>query len=375
MGQTNSKPSVPTAGRLYHLFNLRTFLTALVIVHHTSIPYGGLGSWQYISPHHVQGSSPAITTFNAFNQSFFMGSFFYLSGVMSAQSLRRKKSVQEFLQTKWLKLGVPLVAYTLFGPPTQVAIMRLFRDENFEFSEVVIGHWKGLRSVRGPVWYSSLLLLFDTAYSLLPQLSLPNLGLWPTMILDVAASSLLRIPSPADKVFAPLNVRPGYFPQYLICYIMGTRSGPNDPSLLTPRRRNALLATSVLSGSCLLGLLRSNPESYPLSSLDSGFNAVALAYAIWNESTGFLLGASLMNLFERKEWGRRRWGSAGRYSYAAFLVHPIICVGVQAAVEDWRVSGVIKTAVCGTLVMAGSWAVAWALVRVPFVERVLLLHG
>jgi hypothetical protein len=96
MGQTNSKPSVSAPGRLYHLDNFRIFLTALVIFHHTSIPYGGLGSWQYISSHHAQGSSPAIIAFNALNQSFFMGSFFYLSGVMSSQSLKRKKPVQQF---------------------------------------------------------------------------------------------------------------------------------------------------------------------------------------------------------------------------------------------------------------------------------------
>jgi glucans biosynthesis protein C len=178
--------------------------------------------------------------------------------------------------------------------------MSLLRGENFELLEVLIGHWKGLRSVRGPVWYSSLLLLFDTAYSLLPQLSLPNLGFWPTMLLDVAASSLLRIPSLAHKIFAPLNVPPGYFPQYLVSYILGTRSSPSDLSLLTPGRRNVLLATSVLSGSCTLGLLRLKPEFYSLASLDSGYNPVALAYAVWNESTGFLLGASLMNLFEER---------------------------------------------------------------------------
>jgi peptidoglycan/LPS O-acetylase OafA/YrhL len=62
----------------------------------------------------------------------------------------------------------------------------------------------------------------------------------------------------------------------------------------------------------------------------------------------------------------------GRYSYAAFLVHPIVCVGVQSAAEGWRAGCVLKTVVCGTLGVARSWAVAWSLVRVPGVEKVLL---
>jgi fucose 4-O-acetylase-like acetyltransferase len=373
MGQTNSKPSSPppaSPGRLYHLDNLRTFLTALVIFHHTSIPFGGLGSWAYISPHHVQGSSLTLTAFNALNQSFFMGSFFYLSGIMSSQSLKRRKSVRTFLRTKWSKLGVPVVVYTVLGPPAQLALIRFIRGQNAEFLATLAGHVKELRSVRGPVWYSSLLLLFDTAYSLLPPLSLPGIGFWPLMALNIGSSFLLQVPSPLNEVFKPLSVRPGYFPQYLIAYILGTRSGPNDASLLTPGRRSALLAASILSGFCILGLLKLSPERYSLSSLNRSFNLLAFSYAVWNETTGFLLGASLLNLFERKEWGRRKWENVGRYSYAAFLVHPVICVGLQVAFEGWKAGGMAKTLVCGSLGVVGSWATAWGLVKVPWVGKV-----
>lgn len=372
MGQTNSKVSAPSAGRLWYLDNLRAFLTALVIFHHTSIPFGGLGSWPYTSPHYTQGSYPSLVTFNALNQSFFMGSFFYLSGIMSSQSLKRKKSVRGFLKTKWLKLGVPVVVYTLLGPPLQTIAMRLCRRENLEIVEALLGHWTGIRSVRGPVWYPALLLLFDTIYSLLPHFRPPNLGCWQTMLLDITASFLLQVRSPLSKVFRPLNLQPGYFPQYLICYMLGTHSSPNGPSLLTPRRRNVLLAASVLSGSCMLGLLHSNPERYSLSSLNGSFNPVALSYTVWNETTGLILGASLLRLFERREWTKRRWGDLAMYSYGAFVVHPIICVGVQAAFEAWNPSGLIKTAVCGTLGVMGSWGVAWGLVRVPGVNKILL---
>lgn len=373
MGQPNSKPSAPSAppiGRLYHLDNLRTFLTALVILHHTAISYGGLGAWPYMDPHHAQGSSFALSAFNAINQSFFMGSFFYLSGKMSSQTYKRR-TVKQFLKAKWVKLGIPVVIYTLLGLPFQIAVMKLIRGEPVDFLEVLLGHLKGLRSVRGPVWYSSLLLLFDTAYSLLPQLSLPDFGFWPTMALNISASSLLRIPSPVQKVLAPLNVRPGYFPQYLIAYILGTRSGPSDLPLLTPHRRNALLATSVLSGSCILGLLHSTPNS-SFATLDDGFNTLAISYAVWNETTGFLLGATIMNIFERQEWSRRKWGSLGRYSYAAFLVHPIVCVGVPVALEGWQDDGVVKAGFLGMLNVLGSWGIGWGLVRLPGFGRVLL---
>ena len=42
--QNNTKPQ----SRLFHLDNLRIYLTILVIVHHTAIAYGGAGDWAII---------------------------------------------------------------------------------------------------------------------------------------------------------------------------------------------------------------------------------------------------------------------------------------------------------------------------------------
>jgi glucans biosynthesis protein C len=69
--------------RSHDLDNLRSFLTCLVIAHHTSIVYGGGGSWYFKSACFT--SAPGLLrTFEAVNQSFFMGLFFWISGRMSA---------------------------------------------------------------------------------------------------------------------------------------------------------------------------------------------------------------------------------------------------------------------------------------------------
>ena len=139
-------PAYPV-NRLYHLDNLRTTLTGLVILHHTSIPYGGLGSWSYRSRFHTEGSSPSLVVFNALNQSFVMGSFFYLSGMMSFQSLRRRGPAA-FLKTNWIKLGIPVAAFTLLAPPLQICVQRLLVGKELTWNILKLPHSMTERSKR-----------------------------------------------------------------------------------------------------------------------------------------------------------------------------------------------------------------------------------
>lgn len=145
MAPTQSKlVSQSQTERLYYLDNFRTYLTALVIYHHTAVPYGGLGFWFYSSKLYPPGSSITLSAFNALNQSYFMGSFFFLSVYFSNKALKRK-GAKSFLKTKFLKLGVPLVVYTLLAGPAQIAILKLYNKE-------VLGVGDSNRLLEGARW-------------------------------------------------------------------------------------------------------------------------------------------------------------------------------------------------------------------------------
>ncbi|PVH81742.1 hypothetical protein DL98DRAFT_514396 [Cadophora sp. DSE1049] len=370
--RTQSSPSrVPISTyppvRLYHLDNLRTSLTGLVILHHASIPYGGLGSWPYRSRFHVEGSSPSLVVFNAVNQSFFMGSFFYLSGMMSSISLRRRGSAA-FLKTKWTKLGIPALVYTLLAPPLQTCLQRLLEGKDVTWNILKI-HLQGLRGVKGPVWYAAVLLVFDTLYTVLPRIS--SLSFGPTMVSNVATTFLIRIWYPAGTAIAPLNLQPGYLPQYIISYTLGTRSSvptPASPPMVTRLQRRVLLGVSVASGLSIVSLL----GWHPLTSMSGGWNWLAFSYAIWNEATGLLIGSTVLDAFRGSSWGTRKWRNFGRYSYGAFLVHQPICVIIQSIMDKWPASGIVKTVVIGVPAVVASWIAGWALTLLPGVDRIIL---
>jgi len=100
--QASPKPRT----RLFHIDNLRIYLTLLVIVHHAAIAYGGSGSWPVRDPS-VDAISPIfLVFFMAINQTYFMSAFFLLAGYFTPRSLERKGS-RRFLIDRLIRLGIP----------------------------------------------------------------------------------------------------------------------------------------------------------------------------------------------------------------------------------------------------------------------------
>lgn len=373
MAQPQSKPKPPTEDeRLYYLDNFRTYLTLLVIYHHTAIPYGGLGSWFYTSKSHAPGTSLPLMAFNSINQTYFMASFFFLSGYFSVRSLRKKGS-RKFLRTKFMKLGFPMIAYTLFGPSLQMALQRSYLGESLSL-DILTNSWRRLEGITGPVWYCAVVLIFDSIHAalLFSLPPIPQIGVVLTIALDIAANFLLRILYPIGLTFKPLSLQPAFLPQYVASYTLAASlSSPPKPPI-TGTAIIILIASSVASSAALLSLLHYYPDSYSFASSSGGLNLVAFASAVWGDTTGYVLGISILNLFKTSAWLHKSWGSVGTYSYAAFLVHPVVCVAAQIWSDEWNADAVMKTVVLGTVSVLGSWGVGWGLVKVPGVRKFLV---
>jgi glucan biosynthesis protein C len=266
-----------------------------------------------------------------------------------------------------------LIVYTLLGTPAQIALRRIHAHEPLDW-EILLDYWKNLRGVTGPVWYIAVLLIFDTVYALVVSrfAPLPQGSLFPNLLIVITSSYIIRLLYPLGTSFKPLGLQPGYLPQYIACYTLGASlSSPPIPpySKIT---RNILITVNILTSAAQLGLPYYYPNSNSISSsFRGGLNLFALSYAIWNETIGYSLGTSILRLFRNSMFLNGSWGNLGRYSYAAFLVHPIVVVGAQVWTDGWKAGGVLKTIVLGTVGTLGSWGVGWALVRLPVIGRVL----
>ncbi|MCJ1439755.1 MAG: hypothetical protein MMC23_000236 [Stictis urceolatum] len=369
---TNPQPKPPT--RSHSIANFRSSLTALVILHHTAISYGGIGVGVYQSSLHPPGSSAALVGFNALNQSFFMGSFFYLSGHFSRRALERK-SRSSFIKDRLYRLGLPTVAYTMIGPPLCTAILRMSRGQSVGLSTFV-EYWKTVRGVRGPVWFTGVLFVFDLALAacfsktglelqhekhLTMKESMGSLNESRKLSLlagisgCTALSVLWQMRFPVGSMFTPLFLNLGYFPQYIAAYLYGVYVKDPCAGLPTTFDSLCMLLPGIASTIVLGKAVNANPHA--LMSFQGGWNLLTANYAIWNNFVGFLLGSSLLAGFPK--FGSLSLGRIAEMAYPAFLVHMPVSVLIEAYTDHWKAGAVTETAVVGTANVVASWVVGY----------------
>ncbi|KAH8666471.1 acyltransferase 3 [Xylariales sp. PMI_506] len=416
--------------RRHDLDNLRTFLTGLVTVHHTAIEYGGIGEWPFKSAI-VNGPSALLIGINAIDQSFFMGLFFWISGRVSAQSLDRAKSPWAFIKTKFLRLGVPAIAYTLVLAP----VSRLVGMSNLTGSsilEYLARYYSSVNGIVGPVWYPATLLFFDAAAAFIhfcgesssdngrsyfcTYTTLKKYG-W----LVVATSSfLIRTRFPIGTSLPVTSVQPGYLAQYIYAYTLGylsyicndlTMGGPFDdssasivqPPLLEtkdfspetlPRTKLPMAIVASALTLCAVFIPRlldsTNWLDDTVDQIMGGWSLPSALYAIWNE-TSFALIAPALSAHFAQRYGQpsTSWLWSARYSYAAFLLHAPISAATGSLLDKlliaiagadtfknnalWQASAPIAlTASVGMLNAALSFALGQKLVDwVPGLNRIL----
>ena len=156
--------AVPKAkARNAALDRARTFLTLVVLLHHAVIPYTYFG---HTDPKSWFGFDFVVTA----TDSFFMASFFFLSGLFVWPGLGHK-SPWIFLRDRLLRLGLPfaIAAFTVI-PIAYYAISLRYHPEigflEFWWKTITVGPWPS-----GPLWFVWVLLAFDLTASLAYRLS------------------------------------------------------------------------------------------------------------------------------------------------------------------------------------------------------------
>lgn len=380
--------------RRHDLDNLRTFLTGLVVVHHTSIAYGGIGSGVYpsmlIKLVHPLATTP-LTALCAMDQSFFMGLFFWISGRLSAQSLARidedpSRSRWSFAKSKCVRLGLVAMVYTVVvGPLTSLVPLPSWTSS--AILETLKEYYTTLRGVRGAVWYTANLLVMDLiAAAVMPPLrgesksqadgkygkspgnvSAARPPAWYELlskygwIAAALSSFVIRLRYPVGKAISPTGLQPAYASQYVLAYILGQGSWFYNTTFIspfssferqvsdsgsTPGSKEPTIGLAAAVTTSLLTLIgvwlpyivtERAPNWLELSLADAvgGWNITALLYAVWNEFAFMLISPALVSFFAK--WYNKPAASSvirPRYSYGAFLVHMLVNAVVECGFEQ-----------------------------------------
>src|SRR6266487_204850 len=289
----------PQKARLLFIDNLRILLICMVLVVHLDDTYGAIGSWYYHDPATNMLTGVLLTIPNAIGMASGMGFFFLLAGYFTPGSYDRKDP-RSFLRDRLVRLGIPVLIYSLLLDPLVVYIAEGLHGSYWSF---YANYLPQVRGVTGPAWFIALLLLFSLVYAAWRGLTrhrtqttartgkLPSYRAIFGFIFALGlVTFVVRIWWPAGWIFLPLNVPVGYLPQYMSLYILGLVAYRRNWFFeLSPRMARswsliALIATLIFVGLVFpsmmqaAGVAGTRQASYPLA---GGFHWLEFGYTLW----------------------------------------------------------------------------------------------
>jgi hypothetical protein len=331
------------------------------------------------------------------NESFFMATFFFISGHLSSGALRRKKNVWLFMKDKLLRLGVPFLAILLIVNPLSMSLETPHVGWK-AVKEKIWMHYGRLpvRATTGTGWFLSTLLIFDLVHACIyvskqywkdnhressssfqshrtnvPLSEPPTSVVWSkrqftttfilAFIFVIPLAFLLRTIPPRSapwSVFANIIGYLGQLPQYVIlAYTAGTYLPSIAPHLWPIPSTNGprsfasasayiwtRLAFSYFLSTLLLLLLvgiYGKPITHPFQ---GGWELKYLFFEMWDELSYVLLGTGWMLLFAFYDATKievplpplvRRILSffTPRHSYAVYIIHPVILSVIMVGLD------------------------------------------
>jgi len=373
------------AQRDLYIDRLRTAMTALVVIFHAAITYGGSGGWFY---HEVESSgSPSsliLTMFCGTNQAYFMGLFFLLAGYFTPSSLERK-GYARFIGDRCLRLGLPLLAFGVILGPLTAGMVNYAKGDGFW--ACIVWLWQHKQFINGPMWFTQALLIFSLVYcawravlgASLAQTEriprpIPAYRWWLVSAIGVGVAAL------AIRQFVPtgenvIGLQLGYFASYTFLFATGIAAWRYD-WLRQLTWKNAwpwIWALLIAWPAMPVGIVVAHAINGPgKSNFGGGLSWTAILYALWEPFVAWgLIAAWLLVFRERLNRPSVVWEWLGRRAYAVYIIHPAVLVGVSLLLRGWVAPALVKWGVVGPLACIGCWLVADPLVRLPGVRRVI----
>jgi peptidoglycan/LPS O-acetylase OafA/YrhL len=168
-----------------------------------------------------------------------------------------------------------------------------------------------------------------------------------------------------------IGLQLGYFASYIFLFCLGIAAWRYDwlRQLKWEHTRPWIITLAVAWLSMPVVMLVTGPRE---SNFFGGLSWTAISYAFWEPFIAWGLIAAWLLVF-RRHMNRpsRIWTWLNRRSYAVYIIHPVVLVGISLLLRGWAGPPPVKFAVTGTLACATCWVLADPLVRVPGVRRIV----
>ena len=374
--------------RLLYIDNLRIVLTALVVLHHLAIQYGGSGITYYKEVGPMSDISTILMTlFLAINQSFFMGFFFMVSSYFTPGSLDRH-GAGPYARDRLKRLGIPLLFYIIVISPLLHYILTLSRgfSGNFlEFIPVFIESLPGLDV--GPLWFVAALLFFSLIYVLWRVVFQPkpvtsksesqSLGNMTILVFAIGlglVTFIVRIWFPVGWEWMLLHWQFSHFSQYIAMFIIGLvayRRGWFEGLTESQGKlwRWVVIGLIVLFPVIFVlgGALEGNTEPFM-----GGINWQSFVYSLWEQFMCVAMVVTLVTWFRKRFNNQNTLGSAlSSGAYATYVFHMPVIVLLALALRSIQMDMALKFVWVAPIAVSLSFLVGYLIKKLPIARNIL----
>ncbi|MEA2897838.1 MAG: hypothetical protein QOJ84_3453 [Bradyrhizobium sp.] len=380
-------------GRIAPFDRARTFITLLVVLHHSVLNFTYFGNGD---PQRWLGFDLVVL----FDDSFFMALMFFISGLFVRDGLT-DKGWAVFLRDRVWRLGVPFLIsiFVLMPIAYYPTFLRYHLQGTTDFSFLhfwrnifVVGPWPS-----GPAWFLWVLLALDAvaaavwciAPGVIKTLSRMVCGLRdrPITVFVIFLTITVAAYEPMRLTFGdaswweigafPLPIQTSRILLYTAYFFAGVIAGATNlkTGLLAEdgelaRRWPIWLAAGIVFYGAILGLV------YAHHNWVANFNAppewwsvgYSLAFAIFSGAMCFTVPAIHLR-FARARW--RLLDAMQPSAYGIYLLHYIFIIWLQYAVYDLPLHAGAKFAIVFVGTLSMSWVLTIALRKIPAVARMI----
>lgn len=382
-----------TAGRLVAFDRARTFITLLVLIHHSVVNYTHFGS----------GDKMRWIGFDLvvlFNDSFFMACMFLISGLFVCASLTRRGAAGFVRERAW-RLGIPYLVsvFVLMPIAYYPTFLRYhlpgttdFNFFHFWWRTLTVGPWPS-----GPAWFLWVLLALDIVAAALLALAPRLLKAFGLLIFSLRARPWTAFPAfmafsaavyvPMHLIFGdtswlepdgfPLPIQTsrillyaGYFLVGVGIGVVSLRDGMLDVKGELVERWPSWLAFALLFFGLILLLVYAHHNW--ISDFDSPALLWRACYGVAVALFSAAMAFTVLAIFQRFASSSMGLLDAMRPSaYGIFLTHYVFIIWLQYAIYDYSWPAMVKFAVVFGGTLSLSWGATILLRKIPVVARMI----
>jgi peptidoglycan/LPS O-acetylase OafA/YrhL len=309
---------------------------------------------------------------------FGLGPLFVVGGWLASVSLARH-GPGHFLRSRLLRLGVPVLVYLVLIDPVAD-----YLGARAEGQRLGLGHYlwevRGDRDL-GPMWFVVALLVFSLGYAAWravrpagPARSVLTGRVLAVLALVIAVADFgtwLRWPYLEGT---PWNLDLQHWPQAAGLFVLGVLAGEHGWFRRLPAGAARRCGWLTLSGlAALLVLAGYSLLAGGLTAIVGGWHWPTAAFAVLDGATAVVLAVWIVGWFQNRWNGppRRVTAAAGRASYAAYFLHPLVLVGLSIAVHGLPWPPEVKFLIVAAVGVPASFAVGHLATRTPGVNRIV----